>query len=210
MQKLIVGKHPSLTLPLKGREPEESGVANALAKIPDGSAVWHRMGDVGYLDAASRFWYHGRKSQRVETGRESLFTERCEAIFRAHPAVRRCALVGDGGPTLAMPVIVIESSLPELAGQQTGKLSHDSQMLWEQLAAELFELRAQHECTAAISEFLLHRSLPVDVRHNSKINREQLAAWATRIIADHKLRPHATKPHVLSVQPPASSLQPPA
>jgi hypothetical protein len=27
---------------------------------------------------------------------------------------------------------------------------------------------------------LFHRSLPVDVRHNSKINRELLAQWAAR------------------------------
>jgi olefin beta-lactone synthetase len=187
-----------------------SAAANAAAKIPDGDTVWHRMGDVGHLDAQGRFWYQGRKSQRVETGRESLFTERCEAVFRGHPAVRRCALVGDGGRTLATPIIVVESSLPVLAGQRSGKLSSASQAAWEQLAAELFELAAQHECTAAIGEFLLHPSLPVDVRHNSKINREQLAVWATQVIADHKLRPHRTRPHVLSIKQPSSPPQPPA
>jgi acyl-coenzyme A synthetase/AMP-(fatty) acid ligase len=168
------------------------------------------MGDVGYLDRQGRFWYQGRKSQRVETGRQSLFTERCEAIFRTHPAVRRCALVRDGAPGLAAPVMVIESSLPELSGQQTGKLSHQAQAAWDRLAAELLQLGRQHEHTAQIGQFLLHPSLPVDVRHNAKINRELLAAWATRTIADHKLRPHPTRPHVLSAQSPASSLQPPA
>lgn len=202
--------HPALTLPVEGREPEEIMGANLLAKIPDDNAPWHRMGDVGYLDAQGRFWYQGRKSQRVETGRESLFTERCEAIFRTHPAVRRCALVRDGAPDLAAPVMVIESSLPDLSRQQTGQLSHQAQAVWDRLAAELLQLGRQHQYTAQLGEFLLHPSLPVDVRHNAKINREQLAAWATRTIADHKLRPNPARRHVLSAQTPAPSLQPPA
>ena len=48
-------------------------------------AFWHRMGDVGYLDDAGRFWYCGRKSQRVETAAGPLFTECVEAIFNTHP-----------------------------------------------------------------------------------------------------------------------------
>ncbi len=192
------------------REPRAEASETRASRLAPRNSRWHRMGDVGYLDRQGRFWYQGRKSQRVDTGRESLFTERCEAIFRTHPGVRRCALVGNGAPGLASPVMVIESSLPELAGQQTGKLSDHARANWDQLVAELIALAARHECTATLGEFLLHPSLPVDVRHNSKINRESLAAWATRVMADHKLRPHLTKPHVLSVAPPASCLPPPA
>jgi hypothetical protein len=36
-----------------------------------------------------------------------------------------------------------------------------------------------HEHTRGIEHFLLHRSLPVDIRHNAKIFREKLAVWAT-------------------------------
>ena len=54
------------------------------------------MGDVGYLDDAGRFWYCGRKSQRVETTDGPLFTECVEAVLNTHPAVRRSALVGIG------------------------------------------------------------------------------------------------------------------
>ncbi|NOZ38889.1 MAG: AMP-binding protein, partial [Planctomycetes bacterium] len=32
---------------------------NAIAKIPDGNTLWHRMGDVGYFDEQGRFWYCG-------------------------------------------------------------------------------------------------------------------------------------------------------
>ena len=65
--------------------------STALAKIRDGDRVWHRMGDVGYLDDRGRLWMCGRKSHRVETGEETLFTIPCEAIFNTHPSVHRTA-----------------------------------------------------------------------------------------------------------------------
>ena len=47
--------------------------------------VWHRMGDVGYLDDRDRFWFCGRKAHRVTTDKRTLFTVPCEAIFNATP-----------------------------------------------------------------------------------------------------------------------------
>ena len=52
------------------------------------------MGDVGYLDEQGRLWFCGRKSQRITTPQETLFTIPCEGVFNAHPAVLRTALVG--------------------------------------------------------------------------------------------------------------------
>ncbi len=72
--------------------------ANALAKIRDGDGFWHRMGDVGYLDAHDRFWFCGRMAQRVQTAAGPMFTIPCEAIFNRHPEVARSALVGIGDP----------------------------------------------------------------------------------------------------------------
>jgi hypothetical protein len=42
----------------------------------------------------------------------------------------------------------------------------------------LAELALSNPLTALIDRFLLRRKLPVDVRHNAKINREELAEWA--------------------------------
>ena len=47
---------------------------NPLAKIIDGNAFWHRMGDVGYLDEEDRFWFCGRMSHRIVTPNETMFT----------------------------------------------------------------------------------------------------------------------------------------
>jgi acyl-CoA synthetase (AMP-forming)/AMP-acid ligase II len=144
---------------------------NALSKIRDGDRVWHRMGDVGYLDEQDRFWYRGRKSQRVQTATGVLYTECCEAIFNQHPKVYRTALVGVGLPGQAVPVIVIEPRAdcwPKSKALQRG------------LRQELLDLGRQHSHTEAIDGFLFHRGLPVDIRHNSKIFRERLATWAAQ------------------------------
>ena len=41
-------------------------------------------------------------------------------------------------------------------------------------------LGAAHAHTRDIKTFLFHPSFPVDVRHNAKIFREQLALWAAQ------------------------------
>ncbi len=137
---------------------------NTLSKIRDGETLWHRTGDVGYFDDQQRFWYCGRKAHRVETAGGTLFTIPCEAIFNQHPAVRRTALIGLGPLGSQAPVLIV---------QPMAKASP-----WSQLVKELLTLGSKHKLTRDILQFLQHKSLPVDVRHNSKINREQLAAWA--------------------------------
>jgi hypothetical protein len=50
------------------------------------------------------------------------------------------------------------------------------------LRHELGRLAASHELTRTVlpEHVLLHPSLPVDIRHNAKIFREQLAVWASK------------------------------
>ena len=48
----------------------------------------------------------------------------------------------------------------------------------EKLLDEMRDLAREAEKTASIENFLLHESLPVDIRHNAKIFREKLAIWA--------------------------------
>ena len=142
---------------------------NLGSKIDDGDHFWHRLGDVGYLDDQDRFWYCGRKAQRVETASGPLYTECCEAIFNAHPDIRRTALVGVGPRGNQTPVMLFEPHSPR-ADIQT-------------LAGHLRALAERRPMTSGIYHFVVHHSFPVDVRHNAKINREQLAIVAAQAIA---------------------------
>lgn len=140
--------------------------ATALAKMrdPADGKHWHRMGDVGYLDAQGRVWMCGRKSHRVVTRDGTLFTVACEGVFNAHPQVYRSALVGVGEPGAQRPVVCVE--LERGAGDR------------ERIRGELLELGAAHAHTAGLREIHFHPGFPVDIRHNSKIFREKLRPWA--------------------------------
>ena len=145
--------------------------ANAFHKIIDGDSFWHRMGDVGYLDDQDRFWFCGRKSHRVKTAGGTMFTVRCEAIINTHPGIYRSALVGIGGKDNQEPVIVAEPWPQHWPATKERR---------DRLAKELTGLCAQHELTKSIETVLIRKALPVDIRHNSKIFREQLGPWAAK------------------------------
>ncbi|MBQ2821983.1 MAG: AMP-binding protein [Thermoguttaceae bacterium] len=156
--------------------------ANALAKVheigPDGEdIIWHRMGDVGYLDEQERFWFCGRKAHRVETEDGPCFSVCCEAIFNGHPEVNRSALVGVPDKNLPegkfRPVIIIEPKDSRI-------LQNKARM--EYFRKELLELGTASSLTEKIEMILFHPSFPVDIRHNAKIFREKLAVWAEKNI----------------------------
>jgi len=135
---------------------------NRLAKIQKNNEIIHRMGDVGYFDEHGRLWYCGRKSQRAETNCGTFFTEQIEGIFNAHPCVYRSALVGVNRE----PVLWVE---PEHNVQDKDKIER-----------ELIELGKDHPQASQIKTFLFMKKFPTDVRHNSKIIREQLTRLAIK------------------------------
>ncbi len=141
----------------------------ALAKIADADgSLWHRMGDVGYLDDEGLLWFCGRKVHRVQTPDGVLYTIPCEAVFNTHPAVRRTALVGVSRGTYSLPVLCVEK-------RDGAETPSDAALI-----AELLELGAAHEHTRNIRQLLFHPKFPVDARHNAKIGREKLAHWASK------------------------------
>jgi len=150
--------------------------ATALAKIENreskienaASEIWHRLGDLGYLDAEGRLWFCGRKAERVETHDGPLYTEQVEPIFNAHPSVARSALIGTGHDG-HRPAIVIEPVSREVVATPS---------LRRKLVRELRVLGAAHPHTDRIRLTYLHPHFPVDVRHNAKIHRLALATWA--------------------------------
>ena len=161
--------------PVVTREYVNRRQSNALAKIADGPAVWHRMGDVGYVDQQQRFWFCGRMSQRVVTAEGTLFTIPCEAIFNTHPQIFRSALVGvpltegEAPAAAKRPVMIVEPWPEHLPRDAASR---------QKLIAELRELGLGNPRTASIRTVLIHSAFPVDIRHNAKIFREQLAVWA--------------------------------
>lgn len=134
--------------------------------------AFHRIGDAGYLDEEGRLWVVGRTSQRVRSREGPLFPLLVEPIFDAHPAVRRSGLVGVREGDHERPVLCVELE-PSVRRSEHAKLRD-----------ELLALAREHETTRSIRELLFVDRLPVDPRHNSKIERPKLARWAARARAE--------------------------
>lgn len=160
----IIVRGPTVT-----REYDGLPEATAAAKILDGATgdVWHRMGDLGYLDEEGRLWFCGRKVEAVWTDRGPLYPAQVEPIFDAHKEVRRCALVALRAGSRTRPAVVVEPMKTEMVESSDCR----------RMARELRELGLQHPGTAAIKVFYFKDKLPVDVRHNAKIHRLALTRW---------------------------------
>lgn len=130
------------------------------AKIRVGEKLWHRMGDLGYLDEKNRLWFLGRKVHRVPFQGDLLYPISVEAIFNRHKDVKRSALVR----WKDVPGIVIE--------RHDGRINVSSDFF-----EELIALGRSHEKASLIENFWLSAGFPVDIRHNIKIDRSKLSVW---------------------------------
>jgi acyl-CoA synthetase (AMP-forming)/AMP-acid ligase II len=138
----------------------------AANKIEDPEGRWQRIGDTGYLDEQGRIWVCGRRSHRVVNGDGVWFALCCEFVFNTHPDVVRSALIG---PTIAgevRPAICVELR-PEARSRRT------------QVETDLRGIAEDHDSTRGIENFIFLDELPVDKRHNAKIDRPELARRAT-------------------------------
>ncbi len=144
------------------RRPE----ADRIAKLTWNGRPAHRMGDLGRFDGDGRLWFYGRKSHRVATEDGDLYTVPIESLFNRHPAVRRSALVGVGNGPFRVPVLCIEV--------EPGADAPDT--------IDVLAYGVGDPNASRVRTVLVHPSFPVDIRHNSKIDRPALAEWA-----DHRL-----------------------
>ncbi|WP_150952258.1 alpha/beta fold hydrolase [Microbacterium testaceum] len=130
---------------------------------------WHRTGDVGHLDDDGRLWIEGRLPHVITTADGPVTPVGIEQDVEAVPAIERAAAVGVGPVGGQVVVAVVEAGV-----RRPGLASPD---LTEQVR------RATTQRLAAV---LAVPSLPTDIRHNSKIDRSRLAAWAERVLAGEK------------------------
>ncbi len=97
----------------------------------------------------------------------TVFPLQVEPLFDAHPPkVRRSGLVGVPAPVGELPVLCVEVE-PDVGNNELAGLRR-----------ELLERAADSQMANKIHAILFKRRLPVDPRHNSKIERPQLAKWA--------------------------------
>ena len=107
----IIVSGPSVT-----REYDNLPEATNRSKIRTEDRIWHRMGDLGYLDEKGRLWFCGRLAERIQIGNKTYLTDCCEGVFNALPDVYRSALVSLEKNGERVPCIAIqprEGSFPK-------------------------------------------------------------------------------------------------
>jgi olefin beta-lactone synthetase len=146
---VVAGAH---VLPgyLDGRGDEET-------KFRVGERIWHRTGDAGYLDRASRLWLLGRCAGRVDDARGTLYPLAVECAAVEWPWVARAALTTRRGAR----VLVVE-----LDGHAPGD------------AARILTTELQW---AALEGVVVVDRIPMDARHNAKVDYPRLRALLRRV-----------------------------
>ncbi len=133
---------------------------------------WHRTGDVGHLDGAGRLWVEGRMPHIITTATGVVTPVGPEQRIESLASVVRAAVVGVGPRGVQQVVAVVETSP---ATRRVG-------LAPSQLAADV-----RGALDLPVAAVLVVPHLPTDIRHNSKINRSALAAWADRILSGGRM-----------------------
>jgi len=121
--------------------------------------LWHRMGDVGHVDESGRLWLDGRVNTIVMRGQCPIYPMPVETVAASLPFVRRAALIGVPDENLGeRSILVMEFEVDVVKPND-----------WR---AQLQALCVQHDWI--VDEVHSIRRLPVDARHNSRIDYTRL------------------------------------
>jgi acyl-coenzyme A synthetase/AMP-(fatty) acid ligase/pimeloyl-ACP methyl ester carboxylesterase len=139
----------------------------------DEPAGWHRSGDVGHVDPDGRLWIEGRLVHLVTTAHGPVTPVGIEQAVESLPEIRQAAAVGVGPPGTQSVVVVAVPIHP----------LRRARLAPADLAAAVRALVSDD-----VAAVLLAPRLPVDTRHNSKIDRTRVAAWAASVLAGGRFR----------------------
>ncbi len=141
--------------------------------VDEEGTTWHRSGDVGHLDDAGRLWIEGRSVHVIDHTLGQITPVPVEVAVERLDGVARSAAVGVGPAGRQQLVVVVEdpSSPAGLAGDDL---------------AGAVRARVGHPVAAVLTV----PTLPVDIRHNTKIDRAAVARWASALLAGGRNRPH--------------------
>ena len=123
-----------------------NGEGDSETKFAVDGRIWHRTGDMGYLDGVGRLWLLGRCVARIEDERGVLYPFAAECALHQTVGVRRAAVVAHQGQRVA----VVEG--------RSGEPLPDCQAIKGALN------------WAGIDTVSRLPKIPVDKRHNAKID----------------------------------------
>jgi acyl-CoA synthetase (AMP-forming)/AMP-acid ligase II/pimeloyl-ACP methyl ester carboxylesterase len=141
-----------------------------------GSGDWHRSGDVGHVDGSGRLWVEGRAVHVIHAADGPITSVPVERTVERSLQLGRVAAVGVGPVGTQQLVVVIEQ-----AGVSDGPADAET--------AERVRQVVTDRLGPPVASVLAVSALPVDIRHNAKIDRTKVAGWATDLLAGRRVRP---------------------
>ncbi|MFC3299485.1 alpha/beta fold hydrolase [Arthrobacter agilis] len=130
---------------------------------------WHRTGDIGHFDAEGRLWVEGRLGHVITSAEGIVTPVGLEHALQELDDVRLAAVVGVGPVGTQAVVAVVETAQPEGRGRR-GRLADAGLAAGARAVAR--------DCGIDLAAVIAVPALPVDIRHNAKIDRAAVGAWA--------------------------------
>ena len=138
-----------------------------LARPVVNGATWHRTGDIGHLDDDGNLWIEGRVVHLIHTVNGPVAPVPIEIAAESVEGVQRAAAVAVGPVGVQQVVVVLE-----MAERADGHASAE-------VAAAVRAACAPQPVAAVWTV----KALPVDIRHNAKIDRTALGRTMERTLS---------------------------
>lgn len=127
-----------------------NGVGDEETKFRVNNIIWHRTGDSGYFDVTGRLWLLGRTSAVINDDRGELYPFAVECAVRQLPAVASAALVGRQNKRILF--------VQPRKGHSIDMAAVRNALAW-----------------ARLDEVRVFKEIPLDLRHNAKVDYSRLA-----------------------------------
>ena len=135
-------------------------------------AGWHRSGDVGRFDEQGRLWVAGRLAHTIVTADGILTPLWLEQAFASVDDVAAAAMVGVGPRGDQRVVAIVVPTEPIKRARIASVEQAD---------------RVRATVDVDVVAVLEVPALPVDARHNAKVDRIRLQQWAEKVLAGGRI-----------------------
>ena len=163
-----------------------------LAGRPD--STWHATGDIGRIDEAGLLWVSGRAAHMLTvpsgTTTAGLGPVGIEKVVEQIDGVYMAAVVGIDGTETAEQKVAVVVQLESPSGSPKHCDLPTTDAVRATVAEWLETIEQRHGATRQLDVVAVLEvpKLPVDRRHNSKIDRTLVAEWANRVLAGGSLK----------------------
>lgn len=132
------------------------------SKIKDHEGkIWHRTGDLGFVDQNHHLWIVGRVHNAIKRADEFYFPVRAEIIIKRFKEVKKAAFLGLPDELLFQKTVAVFSAHEKLNNEESEKIKKEIQRILEKNGF-------------VVDHVIMVDDIAMDPRHHSKVEYEIL------------------------------------